>query len=183
LSPPLNDDTSYKNKRAIITVFEEFIGCAVRTLIASLTCIFYIFALLSSNIGHVLKLIQKDSIVKNLNKTINPSNNTNPFNYNTSYIKLYTSLKDGTSNKTSNKDDFGQLLSPVKSKTYGGVSSKNLKYKNLFTNKHYKKLTKAFRQSMMSKPTGNIFKLDRRKTKGVGKGKSRRRTLKRRGNR
>jgi hypothetical protein len=48
--------------------------------------------------------------VKNLNKIINPSKNTNPFNHNTSYIKLYTSLKDGTSNKTSNKDEFGQLI-------------------------------------------------------------------------
>ena len=48
--------------------------------------------------------------MKNLNKTINPSNNTNPFNHNTSYIKLYTSLKYGTSNMTSNKDDYGQLI-------------------------------------------------------------------------
>ena len=46
--------------------------------------------------------------MKSLNKTINPSNNTNPFNHNTSYIKLYTSLRD----LSSNKDDYGQLINP-----------------------------------------------------------------------
>jgi hypothetical protein len=50
---------------------------------------------------------QKDSIVKKLGKAINPSKNTNPFNHETSYIKLYTSLKDGTS-----KDVYGQLTNP-----------------------------------------------------------------------
>ncbi len=46
--------------------------------------------------------------MKSLNKTINPSRNTNPFNHNTDYIKLYTSVKDGTSDK----DEFGQLINP-----------------------------------------------------------------------
>ena len=50
--------------------------------------------------------IQKDTIVKKLGKAINPSQNTNPFNHNTNYIKLYTSVKDGTGNK----DEFGQLI-------------------------------------------------------------------------
>ena len=50
--------------------------------------------------------IRKDSMVKTLNKVINPSKNTNPFNHNTDYIKLYTSVKDGTSDK----DEFGQLI-------------------------------------------------------------------------
>jgi hypothetical protein len=52
--------------------------------------------------------IQKDSIVKSLGKTINPSNNTNPFNHNTNYIKLYNSVRDGASDK----DEFGQLINP-----------------------------------------------------------------------
>jgi hypothetical protein len=51
---------------------------------------------------------EKDSIVKSLNKVINPSQNTNPFNHQWSYIKLYTSVKDGTSDK----DEFGQLINP-----------------------------------------------------------------------
>jgi hypothetical protein len=34
------------NKKAIVDVFEEFIGCAVSSLIASLTCTFELFALL-----------------------------------------------------------------------------------------------------------------------------------------
>jgi hypothetical protein len=51
---------------------------------------------------------EKDSIVKTLNKPINPSQNTNPFNHNTNYIKLYTSMKDGTSDK----DEFGQFINP-----------------------------------------------------------------------
>jgi hypothetical protein len=49
---------------------------------------------------------EKDSIVKTLNKPINPSQNTNPFNHNWSYIKLYTSMKDGPSDK----DEFGQFI-------------------------------------------------------------------------
>ena len=44
--------------------------------------------------------------MKSSKKAINPSGNTNPFNHNTDYIKLYTSLKDGTNNK----DDYGQLI-------------------------------------------------------------------------
>ena len=44
--------------------------------------------------------------MKKLGKVINPSGNTNPFNHNTNYIKLYTSVKDGTVNK----DEFGQLI-------------------------------------------------------------------------
>ncbi len=46
--------------------------------------------------------------MKSLNKVINPSQNTNPFNHQWSYIKLYTSVKDGTSDK----DEFGQLINP-----------------------------------------------------------------------
>jgi hypothetical protein len=44
--------------------------------------------------------------VKKLGKVINPSGNTNPFNYNTNYIKLYTSIKEGIGNT----DEFGQLI-------------------------------------------------------------------------
>ena len=44
--------------------------------------------------------------MKSLGKVINPSGNTNPFNHNTLYMKLYTSLKDGTNNK----DEYGQLI-------------------------------------------------------------------------
>jgi hypothetical protein len=44
--------------------------------------------------------------VKKLGKVINPSLNTNPFNHNTNYLKLYTSVKDGIGNK----DEFGQLI-------------------------------------------------------------------------
>ena len=44
--------------------------------------------------------------MKKLGKVINPSGNTNPFNYNTNYIKLYTSVKEGIGNK----DEFGQLI-------------------------------------------------------------------------
>jgi hypothetical protein len=46
--------------------------------------------------------------VKTLNRPVNPSRNSNPFNHDTSYIKLYTSVKDGTSAK----DEFGQLINP-----------------------------------------------------------------------
>jgi hypothetical protein len=52
--------------------------------------------------------IRKDSIVKTLNKAINPSLNTNPFNHNTNYIKLYDSVKEGTSDK----DEYGQFINP-----------------------------------------------------------------------
>ena len=52
--------------------------------------------------------IRKDSIVKTLNKVINPSLNTNPFNHNTNYIKLYDSVKEGTSDK----DEYGQFINP-----------------------------------------------------------------------
>jgi hypothetical protein len=45
-----------KNEIAIVDVFEEFIGCAVSDLIASLTRTFYFLSLLLlSNIGHVSK--------------------------------------------------------------------------------------------------------------------------------
>ena len=44
--------------------------------------------------------------MKSLGKAINPSRNPNPFNHDTNYIKLYTSLKDGTNNN----DDYGQLI-------------------------------------------------------------------------
>ena len=44
--------------------------------------------------------------MKTLNKAINPSLNTNPFNHNTNYMKLYTSVKDGPSGK----DEYGQLI-------------------------------------------------------------------------
>ena len=44
--------------------------------------------------------------MKTLNKAINPSLNTNPINHNTNYMKLYTSVKDGTSEK----DEYGQLI-------------------------------------------------------------------------
>ena len=44
--------------------------------------------------------------MKSSGKAINRSGNTNPFNHEMSYIKLYTSLKDGNSNK----DEFGQLI-------------------------------------------------------------------------
>ena len=44
--------------------------------------------------------------MKKLGKVINPSQNTNPFNHNTNYLKLYTSVKDGTGNK----DEYGQLI-------------------------------------------------------------------------
>ena len=37
---------SDKNKKAIVDVFEEFIGCAVSSSIASLTCTFELVALL-----------------------------------------------------------------------------------------------------------------------------------------
>jgi hypothetical protein len=46
--------------------------------------------------------------VKTLNKAINPSRNTNPFNHDTSYIKLYDSVKDGTSDT----NEYGQLINP-----------------------------------------------------------------------
>jgi hypothetical protein len=51
------------------------------------------------------KQIRKDSIVKSSKKAINRSGNTNPFNHEANYIKLYTSLKDGTNNM----DEYGQL--------------------------------------------------------------------------
>ncbi len=41
-----------------------------------------------------------------LKKAINPSLNTNPFNHNTYYLKLYTSVKDDISGK----DEYGQLI-------------------------------------------------------------------------
>ena len=44
--------------------------------------------------------------MKKLGKVINPSKNTNPFNHNTNYLKLYSSVKDGTGNK----DEYGQLI-------------------------------------------------------------------------
>jgi hypothetical protein len=46
--------------------------------------------------------------VKTLKKAINPSLNTNPFNHNRNYLKLYTSVKDGISGK----DEYGQLINP-----------------------------------------------------------------------
>ena len=45
--------------------------------------------------------------MKRLGKAINPSQNTNPFNHNTNYLKLYTSVKNEA------KDEFGQLISPL----------------------------------------------------------------------
>ena len=45
--------------------------------------------------------------MKSSKKVINFSGNTNPFNHETSYMKLYTSLKDETS-----KDMYGQLKNP-----------------------------------------------------------------------
>jgi hypothetical protein len=94
------------NKEAIVNVFEEFIGCAVSSSITSLTCTFELFTLLL--IMCFKNQIRKDSIVKSLNKAINPSLNTNPFNHNTNYIKLYDFVKEGTSNK----DEYGQLINP-----------------------------------------------------------------------
>ena len=44
-----DSDDSDKNKIAVVNVFEEFIGCAVSSLIASLTCTFELVALLLSN--------------------------------------------------------------------------------------------------------------------------------------
>ncbi len=46
--------------------------------------------------------------MKTLGKAINPSLNTNPFNHNTNYIKLYDFVKEGTSDK----DEYGQLINP-----------------------------------------------------------------------
>ncbi len=46
--------------------------------------------------------------MKTLNKAINPSKNTNPFNHDTSYIKLYDFVKDGTSDM----NEYGQLINP-----------------------------------------------------------------------
>ena len=46
--------------------------------------------------------------MRTLGSQINPSRNTNPYNHNTQYMKLYTSVKDGTSNK----DEYGQLIDP-----------------------------------------------------------------------
>ena len=46
--------------------------------------------------------------MKKLGKVINPSGNTNPFNHNTNYIKLYTSVKEDVGG--GNKDEFGQLI-------------------------------------------------------------------------
>ena len=46
--------------------------------------------------------------MKRLGKVINPSGNTNPFNHNTNYIKLYTSVKEDVGG--GNKDEFGQLI-------------------------------------------------------------------------
>jgi hypothetical protein len=62
---------------------------------------------LLSNSCHQPKIeFGKDTIVKKLGKVINPSGNTNPFNYNTNYLKLYTSVKEGIGNT----DEFGQLI-------------------------------------------------------------------------
>ena len=44
--------------------------------------------------------------MKSSKKAINRSGNTNPFNHEANYIKLYTSLKDGTNNM----DEYGQLI-------------------------------------------------------------------------
>ena len=46
--------------------------------------------------------------MKTLNKAINPSRNTNPFNHNTNYIKLYDFVKEGTSDM----NEYGQLINP-----------------------------------------------------------------------
>ncbi len=46
--------------------------------------------------------------MKTLNRQINPSGSTNPFSHNANYFKLYTSVKEGTSDK----DEFGQLINP-----------------------------------------------------------------------
>jgi hypothetical protein len=46
--------------------------------------------------------------VRTQNRQINPSGSTNPFNYNRDYLKLYFSVKEGTSDK----DEFGQLINP-----------------------------------------------------------------------
>jgi hypothetical protein len=62
--------------------------------------------LYSAIFASIQNQIQKDTIVKKLGKVINPSQNTNPFNHNMKYIKLYTSVKDGIGNK----DEFGQLI-------------------------------------------------------------------------
>ena len=43
LQDSVDSDT---NKRVSVDVFEEFIGCVVSSLIASLTCTFELFALL-----------------------------------------------------------------------------------------------------------------------------------------
>jgi len=52
-----DSDDSDKNKIAVVNVFEEFIGCAVSSWIASLTYTFELAALLLSNndIGHLSK--------------------------------------------------------------------------------------------------------------------------------
>ena len=101
-----DSDDSDKNKIAVVNVFEEFIGCAVSSSITSLTFTFELFALLL--IMCFKNQIRKDSIVKTLNKAINPSQNTNPFNHDTSYIKLYNSVKDGTRDM----NEYGQLINP-----------------------------------------------------------------------
>ena len=53
-----DSNDSDKNKIAVVNVFEEFIGCAVSSLITSLTCTFELVALLLSNndIGRVSKI-------------------------------------------------------------------------------------------------------------------------------
>ncbi len=47
--------------------------------------------------------------MRTLNRVINPSRNTNPFNHDTSYIKLYNSVKDDVGG---GKDEYGQLINP-----------------------------------------------------------------------
>ena len=101
----LKKDTD-SNEIAVVAVFEEFIGCAVSSSIASSTFTFQLFALLLiNNLAVFQNQIRKDSIVKTLKKAINPSLNTNPFNHDTNYMKLYTSVKDGPFDK----DEYGQL--------------------------------------------------------------------------
>ena len=59
-------------------------------------------------IGHVSKSNSKGFYCEDSQKGDHPSYNTNPFNHKTDYIKLYNSVKDGTSNK----DEYGQLINP-----------------------------------------------------------------------
>ena len=54
-----DSDDSDKNKIAVVNVFEEFIGCAVSSLITSLTCTFELFTLLL--IIMILAVFQKSN--------------------------------------------------------------------------------------------------------------------------